>query len=257
MNTLPVGLPPELRALTGADAWEPVTVGESGATVHRTDTLYLKTVPRAEAPALFGEKERLRWLAGRVPVPRVLYWGSDDERAYLLTSRLIGVDASQAAALRDPPLLCDLLARGLRALHQLPIADCPFDASLRVRLREAQARLEAGLVDEDDFDAARRGRAASDLYRELEATRPTREDLVVTHGDYCLPNIILDGKYVAGFVDVGGLGIADRHQDLALCVRSLKRNIGERWGAVFLEAYGYRPIDAAKIEYYQLLDEFF
>jgi aminoglycoside phosphotransferase len=51
--------------------------------------------------------------------------------------------------------------------------------------------------------------------------------------------------------------VADRYHDLAQAVRSVRRNLGERWAAPFLAAYGIDRPDAAKLRYYQLLDEFF
>ena len=47
-------------------------------------------------------------------------------------------------------------------------------------------------------------------------------DLVVCHGDACNPNFLLadDGNFT-GYVDLGGLGVADRWADLAVASRYL------------------------------------
>lgn len=52
-------------------------------------------------------------------------------------------------------------------------------------------------------------------------------DTVVCHGDLCLPNIVLDPDTldVAGFIDLGRLGTADRYADIAL----LLANARETW----------------------------
>jgi aminoglycoside phosphotransferase len=116
--------------------------------------------------------------------------------------------------------------------------------------------LKNGLVDEDDFDEIRRGRTAADLFQELIAAKPAAEDLVFTHGDYCLPNIILENRKLSGFVDWGNAGVADRFQDLALLTRSVIDNFGAEYEKTVFDVYGIAP-DRKKIHFYRLLDEFF
>ncbi len=246
-------LPQTLARLLGDAPLEPVRVGRSGDAVWRVGAhRFLKHGSNAET--LGAEAERLDWLVGRVPVPRVVAFERSEAGAFLLTEALRGVAAHEFTG---PPARCvELLADGLRRLHAIGIAACPFDARLAVRMREARANAMAGRVDETDFDAARAGRSATDLLAELEATRPADEDLVVAHGDYCLPNVVLCGDRVGGFVDVGRAGIADRHADLALAARSIAYNLGSDRVAPFFAAYGTAP-DPAKIAFYQLLDEFF
>jgi kanamycin kinase len=78
---------------------------------------------------------------------------------------------------------------------------------------------------------------------------------VVCHGDLCLPNVIVDPRTstVTGVIDVGRLGVADRYADLALITRSLSAAQAER----FLTGYGAGPVDASRMAFYRLLDEFF
>ncbi len=76
------------------------------------------------------------------------------------------------------------------------------------------------------------------------------------HGDYCLPNIVLQDWRLIGFVDWGRAGVADRYQDIALTVRSVGSNFGSEWVDVLFEACGVEP-DYAKVRFYMLLDEFF
>jgi hypothetical protein len=88
------------------------------------------------------------------------------------------------------------------------------------------------------------------------------EDRRFTHGDFCLPNVLLveDGRggfQVSGFVDCGNAGIADAYQDLALAARSVARNFGEPLVRVLFAKYGLAQPDEPKLAYYQLLDEFF
>jgi aminoglycoside phosphotransferase len=119
-------------------------------------------------------------------------------------------------------------------------------------------RVQHNRVDESDFDEIRAGRTANDLLAEVMERIPQYEDRVFTHGDYCLPNIIVtqDG-HLSGFIDVGRAGTGDRYRDIALACRSIAYNWGREWIPVFAEAYGLTGIDQKKLAFYQLVDEFF
>jgi aminoglycoside phosphotransferase len=130
---------------------------------------------------------------------------------------------------------------------------------LDVMIDRARVHVEAGRVDEADFDDVRQGRSAHEVFDQLLADRPPIEERAFVHGDYCLPNILLDpaSMRVTGFIDWGRAGVADPYQDLALAARSVIYNIGARWVDRFFDAYGLKPVDHARVRYYQLLDEFF
>ncbi|MEF2279971.1 APH(3') family aminoglycoside O-phosphotransferase [Deinococcus sp. YIM 134068] len=256
---MPLTLPDALRRVLPAARWEAVSGGESGAGVWRSQKYVVKVQARGSFPVstLLQERERLRWLAGRVPVPAVVGYETTGEHEYLATTRLPGLPMSDPDALLHPERVVSLLARALRELHALPVRECPFNMTLPVVLRLAREQVLAGGVDEADFDDERRGWSAADVWNELVRTRPESEDLVVTHGDACLPNLIVNGEYVEGFIDVGRAGIADRHADLALTHRSLIRNLNEEYAERFLDTYGRAFVDERKLAYYRLLDELF
>ena len=243
--------------------WEEVLGGQSGAQVWRSSRFVLKVAARTGLDAgglerpLHAEALRLRWLDGRLPVPGVVGYEVTPDTEFLAMTRLPGVPLHHPDALVHPLRVTELLARALREMHALPLRDCPFNASLAFTLRQARVRLEADLVDEADFDDERRGQTGVQVLRELLNTRPDREDIVVTHGDPCLPNLLLDGEYLSGFIDVGRLGLADRHADVSLAHRSLNRNIGPEMAEHFLDVYGRALVDVQKLKYYALLDELF
>lgn len=152
----------------------------------------------------------------------------------------------------DPVVAGTVMGNVLRELHSLPVAECPFDERVPVALEKARRNIEAGLVDPDDFDDEHLGATPLELFERLVALTPADEDLVVAHGDFCPPNVLLRPDGSAVLIDVGRLGVADRHHDLALVHRELD---GEA-AAAFDRAYGFVP-DAAKLYWYRLLDEFF
>jgi aminoglycoside phosphotransferase len=261
MSAPPLPLPVLLQQQIGPATWHKDDLGMSGALVFRIETaaqtLFLKVGTGHEALALAGEAARIVWLNGRLPVPEIRYAQSEGDTYYLLMTGVPGRDASKLPL--PPKQLTRLLAKGMRAIHGLSIDDCPFDHCLDNRIAIARSRLDAGLVDTGDFDEERQGRTVAEVFADLLQTRPRHEDLVFTHGDCCLPNIMIDppAGRITGYIDLGRAGIADRHQDIALCARSLAYNLSEEWVPLLFETYGLEYIDPEKIEFYKLLDEFF
>lgn len=243
---------------------EAVTIGESPAQVYRLydeqePISFLKVGPRETLTTLAADVARLRWLVNRLPAPQVLAYHEDEQTCYLLTSVVPGTDTATLAERADTDIaqVVRLLAQGLRQVHAVPIHDCPFDQRLASEIEYVSERVAHGLVDEHMIGGPWSGRTVLDLFAELLATAPAQEDLVFTHGDYCLPNILLADNQVSGFVDLGRAGVGDRYRDLALAQRSLIRNCGAVWVPFFFTEYGLPQPDEAKLTFYQLLDEFY
>ena len=254
-------VPEPLQPFVAGAAWTRITVGESLSAIFRLDrsgqaALYLKIAPRAQRMELLWEKKRLVWLRGRLPAPNVVGYETDARNEFLLLTPLPGRHVASLIVAEPNEKIVQLLAAGLRAIHAIPIRDCPFDMTLDREIERARHNVVNGLVDEADFDSTRLGRTAAALFEELQSKRPADEELVFTHGDYCLPNVMVDRGEVSGFVDWGRAGVADRYKDIALVARSLERNTGKDLTLAFFEAYGLSSPDAEKIEYYKLLDEF-
>lgn len=152
----------------------------------------------------------------------------------------------------DPARLVPLLAEGLRRVHALPVAACPFDNRPAVAHERARRRVAAGMVDPADVYPWGAYPTADAALARLEELVPREPELVVCHGDYCLPNVLFDGWRLSGYIDLGLLGVTDRWHDLADALRSVTRNCGPGWEEPFLEAYGAAR-DAAKLEFFGLL----
>lgn len=254
-------LPPNLANAISGYAWQRIDIGFSSAQVFRLEaenenSLYLKIDSRASKFSLRQEKIKLEWLKNRLLVSEVLLFAEDETNEYLLLSEIPGVNASDDSLKNDMPRTIKQLASGLKMIHKLPIENCPFDQRLSYKIEIAKERVINGLVEEEDFDEERQGRTAEGLFEELHAIVPTDEDLVFTHGDYCVPNVILENGNLSGFVDWESAGVADRYQDIALLTRSILHNFGEDWTQNIFEIYGIEP-DLQKLHFYRLLDEFF
>ncbi|MCO5969062.1 APH(3') family aminoglycoside O-phosphotransferase [Actinoallomurus soli] len=264
---------PEPAALAGRlglqGAWTHVASRSYGTVIHRVDgrrhALYVKTTPpRRDDDLRFhpgGEAERLQWLAARgFPVAEVVDVGGDDDLMWLVTTAVEGRSAAGRWEAHERQAVLDVVADALRALHELPVADCPFDGTLAVTLPLARLATEMGWIDLDDLDPRHHGWSARRLLDELTATPPpATEDLVVCHGDPCLDNFLVapDTLTLTGILDVGRLGVADRWKDLAIASRDVAEQPPGDGAAVarLLARYGARH-DAGKDHFYRLLDEF-
>lgn len=240
---------------------EQISIGRSGSSVYglanpSRPTRFLKVSTADDACDLEAERDRLAWLANRTFVPKVLEFGKAEGFAFLLTEALPGANAAEAPA-RLWSRLVEQVARQLRQLHSLHPDDCPFDRTLDRVILLAGQRAETGLVDDSDFDPEHTGRSAMELLTSLHHRRPQSEDIVVTHGDACLPNLIFENGNFSGFVDCRRCGRADRYQDLALAHRRIESNFGGSLAEDFLSAYGLEHVDSRRLSYYRLLDEFF
>jgi kanamycin kinase/aminoglycoside 3'-phosphotransferase-3 len=236
------------------------TTGRSEARVYRcvspVKTLYLKTGPKNKG--LKKECQNILWLRGRSPVPDIVEWVSWGGYDYLLVSEIPGKMLCDAYYLRNAELAVSVLAEGIRLLHSIDITDCPLNNNLDIKLRDAAMNIKDNRVERGCWESsAGRFSSPGDLFGYLAENRPAKEELVFTHGDYCLPNVFGEGSLVRGFIDLGRAGIADKWQDIALCIRSLRYNFHtERYDGLLLDRMGI-PNNTEKLEYYTLLDELF
>lgn len=265
-------VPAGLRRRFAGHTWTPVTVGCSGAAVYRLERHgeagYLKIAGPPVHPDsgfdLAAEAERTAWLAAQgIPAAEILDRDTGPAGGWLLTRAVPGRSAADPWPAGQLPAVVDALADLARTLHALPAAACPFDRTLAVTLPDARHAAAAGLVDLDDLDERRTGWSADRLLAELAATVPAVEDVVVCHGDLCLPNVLLDPDTlrVTGLIDLGRLGRADRYADLALAARSLAAPVNAQYAPGLADRFlaRYDPpggVDTRRIAFYQLLDEF-
>ncbi|MHC9291016.1 APH(3'') family aminoglycoside O-phosphotransferase [Mycobacterium sp. LTG2003] len=208
--------------------WLPVTHGESGAEVFRSPdgTRYRKVVGAAATAELAAERDRTAWAHGYgLPTPDVLDWGvTENGGAYLVTGAVDGVPADRLGESGLRAAWPSIVA-AVRALHDVPVGDCPYRRDLDTMLSWARAVVSAGSFNRDFFRDEDRDVPAPVLLARVEQQVNIRRrqealDLVVCHGDLALPNVLVDpGRLtVTGFIDLGRLGVADRHGDLALLI---------------------------------------
>lgn len=209
----------------------------------------------------------MEWLKGKLPVPDVLAFEKEAGKNYLLMSKIDGEMACSDNYMKNPYELIPLLAKGMELLWQVDTTGCPLVTDLDKKLEMAEYNVVHNLVNVEDAESdtfTKSFESPTHLLDWLKQNKP-QEEMVLTHGDYCLPNIFLKDGTVSGFIDLGKTGLADKWQDIALCYRSLKHNRDGLYGGtkyanfspdMLFERLKIRP-DWDKIQYYILLDELF
>lgn len=239
-------------------------IGHSDAQVIMFDNMVLKIQPDCNMAA--NEHRMLRWLQGKLPVPQIIEEAHENDQRFLLMSRVEGSYLCTDAILDDQCKLAELMAEGLRKLWAVDIADCPTDRSLNQKFHEIEAGLRGGWITMDQAgqpDTYGPGGFASPaaLFDWLVKHRPT-EELVLSHGDYCLPNIFTANGSLSGYIDVGLSGVADKWVDIDKGLWSMWANTTGLWGGkqrpferkLLFEALSIQP-DDEKLRFYGLLDE--
>ena len=259
-------IPPALRERLDNLPYTVETIGFSGSTVLTFDNMVLKI--ETLTPAAVQMVEMMRWLSGKLPSPQVLHHEIYEDKSVLLMTRVPGQMACAPYYKEHSDEMVVLLAEGLRMLWSVDISDCPHDRGLDKELADARRRVEAGLVTTEGAQPDTYGpdgfASPVELLSWLENNRPVY-DPVLSHGDYCLPNVFLQDGRVSGMIDLGDAGIADRWRDIALCWRSLRRNFDGTYDGKAYPDFDpdlllhelHIPIDREKLRYYILLDELF
>ena len=161
------------------------------------------------------------------------------ERDWLLTARVPGEDCTHADYLADPKRLCDLLAQKLRELHETDCTDCPISDHTANYLSTAAQNFEAGTYDTSLFPDNWGYRTAEEAWQTLQEGKHMLKSDTLLHGDYCLPNVMLDNWRFSGFIDLGNGGVGDRHVDLFWGAWTLSFNLHtDEYRQRFFDAYG-------------------
>ena len=208
--------------------------------IQRDNGLFLKTAPKG---TLRREAEMDRFFCGKGLGPQVLAYESE-ERDWLLTARIPGEDCIYPAYLADPVRLCDTTAELLRMLHDTEGTGCPVPDRTAEYLAMARRNYEMGHYDTTLFPDNWGYSSAEEAWTVVERDGKYLKNDTLIHGDYCLPNIMLDNWRFTGFVDLDTAGVGDRHVDLFWGTWTLQFNLKtDRYRERFLDAYGRDKID--------------
>ena len=205
----------------------------------KEDGFYLKAAP---AGTLEQEANMTAYFHSKGLATEVLGYHRDS-RDWLLTRAVSGEDCTFPAYLEDPKRLSETLGHLLRQLHSVDISDCPVDRTDSY-LADARRMYESGHYDTSLYPDNWGYHTPEEAWAVVEKEGHLLNRDVLLHGDYCLPNVMLDNWKFSGFIDVGRGGMGDRHIDLFWGIWTLGFNLKtDAYSGRFLDAYGREDVE--------------
>lgn len=175
----------------------------------------------AEKDILKKEAEMARLFEEKKMGPQVVSYLSTD-KDYMVTKSARGENALHF--LGNPEKLCEALCNAMKYLHSCSTVGIPASSSMDAYATEANRNL---LVN-DTF----------------------------IHGDFCLPNVMLDNWNFSSFIDVGNAGVGDRHIDIFWLLWSLNYNLGtNKYADYVMELYGKEKIDKRVLKFVAKIEQ--
>ena len=235
--------------LTGADIYD--SSCSSNATVlFIAPDLYLKIDTKGE---LAIEAAMTRYFhALSLGVEVIMYLS--EEKDCLVTQSALGQDLTHY--LEDPKRLCQVMADTLRRLHSFSIEGNHSTGNMPISLRHqryldsAGGEIDGGYYDESVLMDRYPIRSKQEAWQIMQENKHHLRADTLIHGDYCLPNVVLDKQEREGgypcttLIDVALAGMGDRHIDLYWAIWSLQYNLGtDSYTDYFLDCYGRENFD--------------
>lgn len=206
----------------------------------RDNGFYLKTAPRG---TLRKEAALTGFFHSKGLGAEVLAYESG-EADWLLTTRVPGEDCLDPLYRDDPVRLCDTTAELLRMLHSIDPTGCPIPNRTADYLETARKNYEVQAYDVTLFPDNWGYATPEEAWQVVSEQGHRLKADTLLHGDYCLPNIMLDNWRFSGFIDLDAGGVGDRHVDLFWGMWSLQFNLKtDQYRQRFLDAYGREDID--------------
>lgn len=183
----------------------------------------------------------------------VLDFAQDEDYDYLVTREILGDNGIQNKHLENPKKLAENFGMHLRMIHAMDIKESPQKYIMQTLIETAKENALTSNVNMQSF-FYKNGFTPQKGLLMLEDLKNCYENDVFIHGDYCLPNIIMEDYRFKGIIDLDSCGIGDRHYDLCCGLWSLRHNLkSKEYEEVFLESYGYDVIDKDRLLFTKLL----
>ena len=135
--------------------------------------------------------------------------------------------------------------------HNIDIKNCRFKQnSINILYKKAIDNIDLILpeIQEEYPDMSK-----EDILLFLKENKP--QDKVLVHGDYSLPNILIDENGKVGLIDLGDVSISSKYFDFFYLKKSLIRNKKIEELDLILKSYGIDKLDENYMKWIAIVDK--
>ena len=248
-NDIPDIIDAKLLSIINIESIKKNNVGHSSVDVYEVKTsegnnAILKIQRLSTRNDLSEEFKRIDWLQNKFRVPKIYYYKEFHDIKYLLMEKIEGVSAHKYDD------FAYLIGKKLKEFHSIDINGCIFkqnnienlmkNALDNIDVIYSQIKEESNMTKEQ-------------LIEFIKSNAPT--DKVLVHGDYSLPNVLINGKGEVGVIDLGDVSISSKYFDFYYLVKSLKRNKKEEKLDELLKGYGIDKLDDNYMKWIEIVDK--
>jgi len=240
----------ELLNLINEDTLKKNNIGHSSLNIYEVECkngkkAILKIQELSSRNNLKDEYLRIKWLQGKCNVPEIYFYQEKKNKKYLLMEKKEGLPAHK----------CDncfyAIGKLLKEIHSIDIKDCEFrQNSVDTLLENALENIDSIYLEVSELYP---NMTKKDLVDFLKNKKPTDEVLV--HGDYSLPNILIDEEGSISIIDLGDVSISSKYFDLFYLKKSMDRNKKMEYWDELLKGYGMKKLDEDSMKWVELIDK--
>ena len=222
-----------------------------------TRSWHVKLRPITERQILLDEAARLKWVRHKLPSTKSVAYIPAGKVGLLMTRTISGKPGHELIGELHPAKIVESLVEATKSIQKANTEGMNFEAprwaidrsSSLLRLKNLNELQKNGKELHPDFKKLSK-KKLTDI---LEQGPKKPKELVLTHGDLCMPNLLFsDEGELTGVIDLGAMHLNDRFLDVALMSWCIRANMGEKWSDLYLSEFETDNQDPA-IQYYRLV----
>ena len=216
---------------------------------------HAKIHPSSDAEILKMEAEKIKLASDVLPVANKAFFKTLPGVSLLLTKTLDGSPSFDLVGTLSSDRLIAGITEATNQLRSVSTENVQFNAPEWTRPDGIARNLGNLAVSKQkhrqlhpDFS-----RLTLTELRDIVDQGPGDQAKVLTHGDWCMPNVLLGQEgQVTGIVDLGELHVGDEMLDPAIMSWTIRANMGDQWEGCYLSALNLDSQDPG-VNYHRLI----